>query len=182
MLSRGLPPGQRPRCSARPSPPMLPTMNDTPPTTPSFAPEVAAVHENVLGRRIVAAIIDILLLSVIAAVFIALWGDTETSDGQARAGLSGLPFVAYLVVCLGYYALLEVATGQTVGKMIMGLTVASADGGEAGPGAIVLRNVLRIIDALPFLYIVGLITAAVSKRNQRVGDLAARTVVVRKPR
>jgi uncharacterized RDD family membrane protein YckC len=42
-----------------------------------------------------------------------------------------------------------------------------------------LRNVLRIVDFLPVLYLVGLVTVAVSQRNQRLGDLAAGTLVVR---
>jgi uncharacterized RDD family membrane protein YckC len=53
------------------------------------------------------------------------------------------------------------------------------DGGRYGWKAVLLRNVLRIVDGLPVLYIVGLVTVAVTQRNQRLGDLAAGTLVVR---
>jgi uncharacterized RDD family membrane protein YckC len=43
----------------------------------------------------------------------------------------------------------------------------------------VVRNLLRVVDGLPFLYLVGIITIAASKRDQRVGDMAAGTIVVR---
>ena len=63
--------------------------------------------------------------------------------------------------------------------MIMGLKVASLDGAAYGPGKAFVRNLLRIVDGLPFLYLVGIFTIAVSKNHQRVGDMAAGTTVVR---
>ena len=47
---------------------------------------------------------------------------------------------------------------------------------------LVLRNFLRVVDALPFLYVVGGLCTLVTRRGQRVGDLAAGTLVVRVPR
>ena len=66
----------------------------------------------------------------------------------------------------------------TPGKLVMSLRVASADDTPLTPGRVALRNILRVVDGLPVLYLVGLITVAASKRNQRVGDIAARSLVV----
>lgn len=136
--------------------------------------------ENVTGRRIVAALIDLLIVTGIFVVMVLLFGDYgENDDGTFEFQLTGLPFLLNLLIVLAYYIGTEVATQQTVGKMVMGLRVAAADSSELTPGAIIVRNVLRIVDALPFLYLVGLISIAVTKRNQRIGDLAAKTIVVR---
>jgi uncharacterized RDD family membrane protein YckC len=71
-------------------------------------------------------------------------------------------------------------TGQTLGKRLLGIRVVNQDGSRVSFGASFIRNILRIVDALPVLYIVGLITVlATGERRQRVGDLAARTRVVR---
>ena len=69
----------------------------------------------------------------------------------------------------------------TVGKMAMGLRVVkAADGSPISWGESIIRNLLRIVDALPFFYILGMILIAVTAKKQRVGDLAASTIVVKK--
>jgi uncharacterized RDD family membrane protein YckC len=142
----------------------------------------AAVAEDVTGKRIVAAIIDIVVLAVVFFVFAALFGDSESSSGDEGASfnvnLSGGPAIIYFIVVLAYYIVLEAMTGKTVGKMLMGLRVVAIDGVYT-PGKAVLRNVLRVVDGLPFLYLLGLIVMVSSKRKQRLGDMAAGTLVVR---
>jgi uncharacterized RDD family membrane protein YckC len=62
---------------------------------------------------------------------------------------------------------------------VLGLRVVGADGGPASAGAILVRNVVRFVDWLPLLYIVGAISLfATGPRRQRLGDLAAKTRVV----
>lgn len=64
--------------------------------------------------------------------------------------------------------------------MALGLRVEAVDGGRPSGQAIGLRTVLRLVDGLPFLYLVGFIAMlATGSRRQRLGDLAANTRVTR---
>jgi uncharacterized RDD family membrane protein YckC len=148
-------------------------------TSPTSAQAVVA--EDVTGKRIVAAIIDIVVLAVVFVVFAMLFGDTEPEDPDAEGfnlSLTGGPAIIYFLVVIAYYWILEAATGKTLGKMIMGLRVQAIDGAYT-PMKAFIRNLLRIVDGLPFLYLLGLIVMATSKRKQRIGDMAAGTIVVK---
>jgi uncharacterized RDD family membrane protein YckC len=79
-----------------------------------------------------------------------------------------------------YYFGLEASSGATLGKRALGIRVAGVHGGVASASAIALRTALRIVDFLPLLYLVGFVAAlATGRRRQRLGDLAARTSVLR---
>ena len=71
--------------------------------------------------------------------------------------------------------------GQTPGKKLLQIYVAQLDAGPVTPAASVLRNLLRVIDFLPLLYGFGLISTLLTRRFQRLGDLAADTVVLHCP-
>ena len=89
---------------------------------------------------------------------------------------------AFFVVSVGYGMLLEwFWRGQTVGKRVLGLRVMDAQGLRLTAQQIVLRNLLRFVDALPLCYLVGGVAMLWNARNQRLGDFAANTVVVRLP-
>ncbi len=79
-----------------------------------------------------------------------------------------------------YHPLLELAMrGQTPGKRIAGIrVVALAHGGAPGVGAILIRNVFRLIDSMPLFYAIGLVTTIVTSHGVRIGDIAAGTVLV----
>ena len=88
--------------------------------------------------------------------------------------------LTYLVVFLLYFTLLEGYLGQTVGKMLLGIKVIREDNGEVpGLGSGALRTILRLVDGL-FGYLVGFIAVMASAKRQRLGDMAAHTLVVRK--
>ena len=88
--------------------------------------------------------------------------------------------VVYGVLIVLYYILLEGYRGQTVGKMLLGIKVVREDNGEVpGLGAATIRTLLRIIDGI-FSYVVAFVTVLISRKNQRLGDMAAHTLVVRK--
>lgn len=96
---------------------------------------------------------------------------------------SALSFVIYFLVDWGYAIALETAwSGQTVGKRVMNLRVIQESGVRIGFYHAALRNLARPVDRLPFLYLVGGITALVSGSHQRLGDMLAGTIVVRERR
>jgi uncharacterized RDD family membrane protein YckC len=87
--------------------------------------------------------------------------------------------VSYFVVSIGYSIFLEWTwRGQTLGKRVLKIRVIDAEGYRLRPAQIVIRNLLRIVDALPLLYAVGGVCCFVSKKYQRIGDFAANTIVV----
>jgi uncharacterized RDD family membrane protein YckC len=135
---------------------------------------------DVLGRRIGAGIIDLLIVFVLFLVVGIAFGESETTDEGASVQLRGVSFVLFVVLTLLYYGGLEAMTGQTIGKRVFGVRVVrAADGGPAGPGQIAIRTVLRLIDGI-LLYLVAIVSiVATGQRRARLGDLAARTMVTR---
>jgi uncharacterized RDD family membrane protein YckC len=148
--------------------------------TPAVAESQAvAATENLVGRRVVAGAIDVIVLTVVFLFMAAIWGDSQSQGSNVRIGLNGWAFVAYLGIVLVYHLILEGLAGQTLGKKIMGLRVVAMGGTHSGWGQIEIRTILRLIDWLPLFYFVGIISIAVSQRRQRLGDMAAQTLVVK---
>ncbi len=136
-------------------------------------------QEDLLGQRSSAALIDVALLAGVFLIFGLTVGDAGLGGGRVYAYLNGIWFWVYLAVVLVYYFVLEVTVGQTVGKRLLGLRVVRADGGRPSVAAIAVRTLLRIVDWLPFLYLVGFLAMAIGVRRRRLGDLAAKTSVAR---
>ncbi len=83
------------------------------------------------------------------------------------------------VLYLLYHPILELLMqGDTPGKRWIGLNCVDAQGNAPSNGAILLRNVMRIVDSLPVLYTVGITSIIFSKNQQRLGDMVADTRVV----
>lgn len=78
-----------------------------------------------------------------------------------------------------YHPVWEVATrGLTPGKRMAGLQTVSRDGGAPSVGALLTRNVFRLVDSFPIAYALGLLTTMVTRNHVRIGDLAAGTLLV----
>lgn len=133
----------------------------------------------ILGRRIAAAVIDsliILVLLVIVAKTLGHEGDTKRS---VWAETSGSPRAVFFVLTLAYFLGSELAWGRTIGKRVMRLRVVGLDGAKLTPAAAVIRNIVRIVDWLPGLYIVGAIALfTAGNKRARLGDMAAKTKIV----
>jgi uncharacterized RDD family membrane protein YckC len=108
--------------------------------------------------------------------------------GKATQGLgllnkdvaAALTMALYFVVQVGYGIALEWRwRGQTVGKRLLGLRVIDAQGLRLQFPQIAIRNLMRFVDCLPLLYLVGGTSALFSRNCQRLGDLAANTIVAR---
>jgi uncharacterized RDD family membrane protein YckC len=90
-----------------------------------------------------------------------------------------LTFWPAVLIYLLYHPVLELLMrGHTPGKRMAGVRLVMRNGSTPGASAILIRNIFRIIDGLPFLYLVGLIACLVSAQRLRIGDMAAGTVLV----
>jgi uncharacterized RDD family membrane protein YckC len=132
-----------------------------------------------LGARFLAWLLDALfvaLLYLAGACFVSLvpsrYGD--------RPGLAGA-LVAVWLFCLmwGYFLFFEwLWSGQTPGKRLLGLRVIQWRGTAISFYQSAARNLLRVVDSLPFFYALGFLVAWTNRENRRLGDLAAGTLVV----
>ena len=135
------------------------------------------------GSRFLALAIDTMLQLIVIASILLLFaaGAWMRLLGVASAGtwMQAAGIIFGFVVYYGYFTFFEaIWTGQTPGKRIVGLRVVSLSGRPIAPFDAILRNLLRIIDQIPGIYAVGIVSIMVTSRSQRLGDLAAGTVVV----
>ena len=140
-----------------------------------------------LGSRFVAALLDQLIqwTVILAAMFgLAIGGDGGGPEFDGGIGLAVAAFVAVaFLVQFTYDVLFEtLASGRTPGKRWTGLRVVTTGGAPVGFLTSAVRNLLRLVDALPGTYAVGIAAVLASRHNQRLGDMAAGTLVVRERR
>lgn len=98
-----------------------------------------------------------------------------------RFGSGLMMLIAFLVEWFYPVVFELLREGATPGKQSVGLRVVESDGRPVGASASVIRNLLRVADFLPFLYGLGLLFMLFHPRFQRLGDLAAGTLVVWAP-
>lgn len=137
-----------------------------------------------IALRFVAVLLDAVIVFFPLGIVVGLMtggGYAERGDGYANAGINvgGNAFLLLLPLGLAYYMVCEAATGATLGKRMVGIRVVGEDGEHVTIGAAIVRNLLRLVDAL-FFYLVAFVFAVTSTRGQRLGDRAAQTVVVRR--
>src|SRR4028118_2113079 len=128
---------------------------------------------HVTGRRILAIIVDGIIVGLPTGLMAALLGVFSSGGGEFSASLEGVAglFVALTSVVLyfGYYVLMEGYLGQTLGKMLLGIKVIREDdGGVPGVKAAAIRTVLRIVDGLVY-YLAGCIAVLASAQNRGRG-------------
>jgi uncharacterized RDD family membrane protein YckC len=133
-----------------------------------------------LGLRISAALIDLVLLAGLFVVMACTVGHVKTGGGSFYVSLDAAWSAAFIGLAGLYYFMLEAVFGQTVGKRLFGIQVYGPGRTRPAVWAITVRTLLRAVDILPVLYLVGFIAMmATGARRQRLGDLAARTAVAR---
>ena len=126
--------------------------------------------------RLLAWVVDLLLRTVVNVVLFAL---------LATLGKTGIGIALILAFLLEWFypVYFELRHhGQTPGKKMLAIYVAQADASPVTPSASLLRNLLRVVDFLPLLYGFGFVSMMLNGRFQRLGDLAADTVVLHKVR
>ncbi len=144
-------------------------------------PENITFQYRVAGpfRRLPAFLIDTVIRIVVGAVTLIVSSLAFGAAGIEGLGM-GLTLVLWFVLSWFYGGLFEALwNGQTPGKWMMGIRVVSIEGQPITPLQAILRNILREVDAQPmWLYQVGLLSAILNDRFQRLGDIAAGTMVV----
>lgn len=134
---------------------------------------------DVLGRRIAAAAIDAAVILILLIVVAKTLGDEEGASRSIWAETEGSPRAVFFALTFVYYFGTELVWAQTLGKRVMKLRVVGPGGAKLTAGPALIRNLVRFVDWLPGLYIVGAITVyATGPRRQRLGDMAAKTNVV----
>jgi len=138
--------------------------------------------------RFRALIIDMVVFGFISLVVNSVYGVTEVTSGffTASGGMySTTTAVAWpWLTLLGglYFTIPEAMFGTTPGKYWMRLKVVRLDGRPLGVGSVVVRNLLKPVDFLPLLYLLGGVLVFNTPGSQRLGDIAAGTTVVYQPR
>ena len=139
------------------------------------------------GSRSYAFVIDwhIRLVLALAWLIIASWLFTgqllnfDSGDGSWNRNYLLAVWLPATVIYFGYHPILEIAMrGSTPGKRMAGVRIVTRTGDIPGPGALLLRNVFRLIDSMPLVYLVGLISVIFTDQHVRIGDLAAGTLLI----
>ncbi len=136
-----------------------------------------------VGSRFAAALIDyVFQIIILVALALVLSYGAGLSPGTSAVS-AAVWIVGFFLVFWGYDVAFEVLnSGRTPGKAWNGLRVVLESGAAVTFVPSAVRNVIRIIDLIPGNYLVGVTAILVTKRNQRVGDLAAGTLVIREAR
>jgi uncharacterized RDD family membrane protein YckC len=129
-----------------------------------------------LAHRVLAAILDSTF--VFLGFFYIAWTFGDIRPNGERV-LSGMPGLLLMLGMLAYWVLPEWLLGSTMGKWACDLQVTTLRGGNISFMQSLKRNLLRAIDFFPF-YLTGFVTASLTPNRQRLGDLWANTIIVRK--
>jgi uncharacterized RDD family membrane protein YckC len=157
-------------------------------------PELVAIEFPVagIGSRFLALLLDYILQGVAAGLvllFLVLVSLGVPSSVKTGAAVAESPTVEKWIIAIlilipflfhwGYFTLFEAFwNGQTPGKRTLKLRVIQQTGRPIGLFESMTRNLIRIVDSLPAMYLVGAISIFFSRRQQRLGDLVAGTLVV----
>jgi uncharacterized RDD family membrane protein YckC len=149
-------------------------MRFTPPP-PAAEPAYAG-----LGSRAKALIIDLLLSLIVVVPLAALSGGISSANGLLWIQISGPPLLLSMVLWVAYMTLMEGKYGASLGKRATRLRVVTEDGLPIDLEAALIRNVLRFLDAFPYVvpYLLGAFVANRSPMKQRFGDRVAETIVI----
>ena len=127
--------------------------------------------EATVRSRVLAYLAD----AVVVGSVLAVW----EARGRSSEGSVASSLAVSVLVAFPYHVLCEGGNGQTPGKKMLGIAVTKEDGDPCTYRSAAIRTAFRFVDWLPVAYLVGLASIALTERSQRLGDVAASTVVVR---
>ncbi|NNN21075.1 MAG: RDD family protein [Acidimicrobiales bacterium] len=147
------------------------------------SPEGIAIEYKLagLGSRFIALMVDS-IVQITSLYLFALLVVFSVGSGLGSQTIGAiLIIVGSFLIVFGYFILFEVlGSGKSLGKRATGIRVIRSDGASVTFRQSVIRNLIRVADAIPGLfYTVGAISIIATANNQRLGDLAAGTYVVR---
>jgi uncharacterized RDD family membrane protein YckC len=132
-----------------------------------------------LASRFIAEIVDATLILLIVGAMIAV---AAVAGGTAGLVILSVAVGGLMLISVLYHVAFEVlAAGRTSGKRANGLRVVMDGGGPVGVRASAVRNLIRLLEGPPLFYVPAVVSILATRRNQRLGDLAADTLVVREP-
>lgn len=151
----------------------------------TFAYQVAGI-----GSRFLAAIIDsfiIFILEIVLAIALSISLDLTldfliNSSSNNQSWKLAVISLSMFIVFWGYYIFFEIYwNGQSPGKRRTKLRVIRSDGTPITLTESLIRNIVRLVDFLPFNYAIGVVTMLLNSQSRRLGDLAAGTLVIHDP-
>jgi uncharacterized RDD family membrane protein YckC len=135
-----------------------------------------------VGERILSSLVDLLIKIAYGVfvfyVFFDLFGVSELIKGMDNWSLAAVIIFFFFPVMIYSLVLESVFDGQTLGKKLLKIKVVKIDGYQAGFGEYLIRWIFRLVEKNYIFVVVGLITMVVSKKVQRLGDMAAGTAVI----
>lgn len=140
-----------------------------------------------IGYRCLAYLAD---LCILFAFWVVAYFTFTLLVSDVLGFFQGLSGIAQTLLVVGvfatqwvYWTLAEVLMhGQTPGKRLVGIRVVRVDGSPVGVLESAVRNLVRVVDSLPGIYAVGVLSVLVTRQHRRLGDLLAGTLLVREER
>jgi len=153
---------------------LSPRLNFVPP------PEIPTPESASTRARAIALGIDALIGLGAFILLAIIYGGIRSSNGLLRIKIGGPPLLMTTVLWLAYMTWMEAKNGASIGKRARGLRVVMEDGEPVTPEAALTRNLMRFLDAFPYVvpYAVGVYAISNSPKMQRFGDRVAETMVV----
>ncbi|HMB21565.1 MAG: RDD family protein [Chloroflexota bacterium] len=154
------------------------TLDIQTPENVAFGYQVAGI-----GSRFLASLLDTLLIALLQIIVVVVATLVINALEEFTAALSTWIIAIFSLILAifywGYYVLFEMLwNGQSPGKRWVGLRVIRTDGTPITLSEALIRNLVRIVDFLPAMYGIGIISMFIDKQSRRLGDLAAGTLVV----
>lgn len=137
-----------------------------------------------LTQRIVAFLIDLAIIIGIVITFFYLGGVLGLYDltdvGELFMSIWFVAFIMWLWVAQAiYFTIFEGFSGQSLGKWLVKIKVTTDERNRCGFMGAFTRNIVRILDMVLFIYIVSLVVMSMYPKRQRIGDMVAKTVVLK---
>jgi uncharacterized RDD family membrane protein YckC len=131
------------------------------------------------GTRSYAFVIDWHIRLLLGCAWLLLSSFILKLSLNPRSQDALLSLLPAAIIYFLYHPIVEVAMrGRTPGKRMAGVVVVARSGGTPGASALLIRNIFRLIDSLPALYVVGFLSCFVTVNRVRIGDMAAGTLLV----
>ena len=136
-----------------------------------------------VGDRVLGGFIDLIILVIFLYFYSKIHGVIDNVSYQRGVNisneysLSGWMFVFGIFLCFLLFGVMEYFTGRTPGKFVLGTMVVTEKYKKLKFWQAILRNIFRFVDFIG-LYLIGLIIILLDRKNQRFGDICARTYVI----